>query len=79
LNVRRKGAFDGGIMFFAGSASDKSWTNAGWSIVPNEDWMTIVFDPVAAKIMNPDFHPTAVLYLGAISSTGDKGTRRRAR
>jgi hypothetical protein len=73
MNVRRKGAFDGGIMFFAGSASDTSWTNAGWTLVPNEDWMTIVFDPVAAKAMNPDFDPTAVLYLGAIFSTGDKG------
>lgn len=73
MNVRRKGAFDGGIMFFAGSASDKSWTMAGWSMVPNEDWMTIVFDPVAAKAQNPDFDPTAVLYLGAIFATGDKG------
>ena len=73
MNVRRKGAFDGGIMFFAGSASDKSWTPAGWTLVPNEEWMTIVFDPVAAKTMNPDFDPTAVLYLGAIFSTGDKG------
>jgi len=73
MNVRRKGAFDGGIMFFAGSASDKSWTTAGWSLVPTEEWMTIIFDPVAAKAQNPDFDPTAVLYLGAIFSTGDKG------
>jgi len=73
MNVRRKGAFDGGIMFFAGSASEKSWTPAGWTLVPNEEWMTIVFDPIAAKTMNPDFDPTAVTYLGAIFSTGDKG------
>jgi hypothetical protein len=73
MNVRREGAFDGGIMFFAGSASDKSWTMAGWSMVPTQDWMTIVFDPVAAKTENPDFDPSAVLYLGAIFATGDKG------
>ena len=73
MNVRRKGAFDGGIMFFAGSASDKSWTMAGWSMLPNEDWTTLVFDSVAAKAQNPDFDPTAVLYLGAIFATGDKG------
>lgn len=73
MNARRKGAFDGGVMFFAGSASDKSWTMAGWSMVPTEDWMTIVFDPVAAKTQNPDFDPAAVLYLGAIFATGDKG------
>jgi hypothetical protein len=73
MNVRRKGAFDGGIMFFAGSASDKSWTMAGWSMLPSEEWTTIVFDPVAAKTENPDFDPTAVLYLGAIFATGDKG------
>jgi hypothetical protein len=73
MNVRRKGAFDGGIMFFAGSASDKSWTMAGWSMLSTEDWTTLVFDPVAAKTQNPDFDPTAVLYLGAIFATGDKG------
>jgi hypothetical protein len=73
MNVRRKDAFDGGIMFFAGSASDKSWTTAGWSMLPSEEWTTIVFDPVAAKTENPDFDPTAVLYLGAIFATGDKG------
>lgn len=41
-------------------------------MVPNEDWMTIVFDPVAAQPENPDFDPTAVLYLGAIFATGDQ-------
>jgi hypothetical protein len=56
---------------FSGISVDAG--DANHSMVPNEDWMTIVFDPVAAKTQNPDFDPTAVLSLGAIFATGDKG------
>jgi hypothetical protein len=74
MNVRRKGAFDGGIMFFAGSAKATSWVMAGWTMLGSEDWTTIVLDPVAAVKDNPDFDPKAVTYLGAIFATGDAGT-----
>jgi hypothetical protein len=74
MNVRRKGAFDGGIMFFAGSAKSTSWVMAGWSMLPSEDWTTIVLDPVAVQEKNPDFDPKAVTYLGAIFATGDAGS-----
>jgi hypothetical protein len=74
MNVRRQGAFDGGLMFFAGSAKSTSWVMAGWSMLTTEEWTTIVLDPVAAKADNPDFDPTAVTYLGAIFATGDAGS-----
>ncbi|HEX7598616.1 MAG TPA: hypothetical protein VF518_10410, partial [Polyangia bacterium] len=74
MNVRRKGAFDGGLMFFAGSAKSTSWVMAGWSMLPSEEWTTIVLDPVAAQNENPDFDPKAVTYLGAIFATGDAGS-----
>jgi hypothetical protein len=74
MNVRRKGAFDGGIMFFAGSAHEKSWVAPTWSMLPTEEWTTIILDPVEAVKTNPDFDPKAVTYLGAIFATGDKGT-----
>lgn len=74
MNVRRQGAFDGGVMFFAGSAKSTSWVMAGWSMLPSEEWTTIVLDPVAAQAGNPDFDPTAVTYLGAIFATGDAGS-----
>jgi hypothetical protein len=73
LNIKRKGAFDGGIMFFAGSAKDTSWVAHGWSMLGSEDWTTIVFDPVAVQKTNADFDPSAVTYLGVIFSTGDTG------
>jgi hypothetical protein len=74
VNVRRKGAFDGGIMFFAGSAKSTSWVAHGWSMLGSEDWTTLVLDPVAAQTSNPDFDPKAVTYLGVIFSTGDTGS-----
>ncbi len=74
MNVRRKGAFDGGIMFFAGSAKSTSWVMAGWTMLTSEEWTTIVLDPVAAQEENPDFDPKAVTYLGAIFATGDAGS-----
>lgn len=74
VNIRRDGAFDGGIMFFAGSAKDTSWVAHGWSMLTSEDWTTIVFDPVASQAENPDFDPAAVTYLGVIFATGDAGS-----
>jgi len=74
LNIKRQGAFDGGIMFFAGSAAATSWVAHGWSMLNSEDWTTIVFDPVAAKATNPDFDPSAVTYLGVLFSEGDAGS-----
>jgi hypothetical protein len=74
MNVRRKGAFDGGIMFFAGSAKSTSWVMASWTMLSTEEWTTIVLDPVAAQEKNPDFDPKAVTYLGAIFATGDAGS-----
>lgn len=74
LNIKRKGAFDGGIMFFAGSAKSTSWVAPDWSMLGSEDWTTIVFDPLAAQKTNPDFDPSGVTYLGVIFSTGDTGS-----
>jgi hypothetical protein len=74
VNVRRKGAFDGGIMFFAGSAKSTSWVAHGWSMLASEDWTTLILDPVAAQTSNADFDPKAVTYLGVIFSTGDTGS-----
>lgn len=74
VNVRRTGAFDGGIMFFAGSAKATSWVAHGWSMLNSEEWTTIVFDPVAAQAQNADFDPKAVTYLGLIYATGDAGS-----
>jgi len=74
VNVRRKGAFDGGIMFFAGSAKSTSWVAHGWSMLASEDWTTLILDPVAAQTSNADFDPKAVTYLGVIFSTGDAGS-----
>jgi hypothetical protein len=74
MNIRRKGAFDGGIMLFAGSAKETSWVAHGWTMLTSEDWTTIVLDPVAAQAKNADFDPTAITYLGVIFSTGDAGS-----
>lgn len=74
VNVRRKGAFDGGIMLFAGSAKDTSWVPHGWTTLGSEDWTTLILDPVAAQVTNADFDPKAVTYLGVIFSTGDAGS-----
>jgi hypothetical protein len=73
VNVRREGAFDGGVMLFAGSAKDTSWVAHGWTLLSSTDWTTIVLDPVAAETNNADFDPKAVTYLGVQFGTGDAG------
>ncbi|MFC1642584.1 glycoside hydrolase family 44 protein [Myxococcota bacterium] len=74
VEVKRVGAFDGGIMVFAMSGPDYTpWVSHGWTMLPSEDWVSITFDPVAVQAANPDFDPADIREFGIQFATGDTG------
>ncbi len=72
LKVKRTGEFDGGVMvyFIAG----ESWTAHGWTMLPNEDWVTIDVSLDALLEFDPTFDPTAVTEWGVMFNTGESGS-----
>jgi hypothetical protein len=75
VQVRRSGAFDGGIMVYAMSGPDYTpWVSHGWTMLPSEDWVSITFDPVAIKAKEPDFDPADIREFGIQFATGDAGS-----
>jgi hypothetical protein len=75
VQVKRSGAFDGGIMVFAMSGPDYTpWVSHGWTMLPSEDWVSITFDPVAIKAKEPTFDPADIREFGIQFATGDAGS-----
>ena len=75
VQVRRTGNFDGGVMVFAMSGPTYTpWVSHGWTMLPNEDWVSITFDPVAVQAKYPDFSPADIREFGVQFATGDSGS-----
>jgi hypothetical protein len=72
LQVRRTGAFDGGVMVFFITAD--SWTAHGLTMLPSEDWVTIDVSLSALLDFDPTFDPAAVTQWGVMFNTGEAGS-----
>ncbi len=72
VNVKRTGAFDGGVMVYF--TSGETWVAHGWTMLNTEEWTTIDISPEMLVESEPTFDPSAVDSWGVMFNTGDTGS-----